>query len=110
MHSLVQVPEVSLQVQPVLVPRHAVDARRGFRPKREIRHPKAIDIDVVQERSELRVLILPRDPSHTCQRTRRALSGAVSGARFAGRVPLGQPPFLHHLRPRRSGLVRRLRR
>jgi hypothetical protein len=28
----------------------------------------------------------------------------------AGRVPFGQPPFLHHLRSRIHGLVRRLRR
>ena len=44
-----------------------------------------------------------------CQRTERALPGSESGTRFAGRVPLGQPPSLHHLRPRHSGLVRRLR-
>src|SRR5947209_18023089 len=40
--------------------------------------------------------------------TRR--SGTESGARFAGRVPLGQSPSLHRLRRRLPGLVRRLHR
>ena len=48
--------------------------------------------------------------AHTIQLTWRAQSGSASGARFAGRVPLGQPPSLHHLRRRRRGVVRRLRR
>ncbi len=46
--------------------------------------------------------------THTFQRTGRARPGTASGARFAGRVPLGQSPFLHHLRG--LSLVRRLRR
>jgi hypothetical protein len=45
---------------------------------------------VVQERSEPRVLIPCCDSAHTVQRTLRSQSGSVSGARFAGRVPLGQ--------------------
>ena len=105
-----QVPKIRLEIQPVLVPRHAVHPGSGLRPKRQERHPEAIDVDVVQERSELRVLVRLRDLAHAIQRTWRALPGSVSGARFAGRVPLGQPPFLHHLRPRQIGLVRRLRR
>ena len=65
MHAPVQVPEMCLQVKPVLMPRDTVHPRRGLRPKREVRRPQAVDIDVMQERGELRVLVLFRDPSHT---------------------------------------------
>jgi hypothetical protein len=54
----VQVPKVCFEIQPVLVPRYAVHPGGGFRPKREIRRPQAVDVDVVQERGELRVLVL----------------------------------------------------
>jgi len=108
-HAPVQIQKVRFEIEPILVPRDAVHPRRGLRPKREVRRPETIDIDVMQERSELRVLVLFRDPSHAIQRTRRALPGSASGARFAGRVPLGQPPSLHHLRPWSPRLVRQLR-
>ena len=42
--------------------------------------------------------------------TERALSGTESGARFAGRVPLGWSPSLHHLRRPALGIVRQLHR
>jgi hypothetical protein len=70
--SLVQVPEVALQVLPVVTPRHAVDSRRGRRTQRPIGRPEAIDIDVVQERGELRVHVLLCDTAHAIQRTGRA--------------------------------------
>src|SRR5664279_767549 len=48
--------------------------------------------------------------AHNASACWRTNSGPVSGARLADRVPLAQPPFLHHLRNRSRGLVRRLRR
>jgi len=45
-------------------------------------------------------------PAHSA----RMLSGAASGARFAGPCSLGQVPSLHRLRRRLPGLVRRFRR
>jgi hypothetical protein len=47
---------------------------------------------------------LESDPSHTSQRTGRALPGSESGARFAGRVPLGQPPSSTASAPAEAGL------
>ncbi|MCA1679122.1 MAG: hypothetical protein LC777_09370 [Actinobacteria bacterium] len=106
----VQVVETLLQLLPVGLPRHAVYPRSSLRAQRPIGRPQAIDVDVMQERGELRFPVLLCDSAHTIQRTRRALPGAVSGARFAGRVPLGQPPSLHRLRDRLRGVVRRARR
>ena len=96
----VQIPKVRLQALPVILPRHAVHPRRGLGLKRPIRRPQAINVNMVQKRGEPHVPVLLRYSAHAIQRTYRAHSGAVSGACFAGRVPLGQAPFLHHLRHR----------
>ena len=50
MEPRVELKEVALQVFPVLLPRHAVDSRRG--PLREVRVPKPIDGEVVEKRRE----------------------------------------------------------
>ena len=77
------------EISPVVLPRHAVDPRRGLGLKRPVGRPQAIDVDVVQERGEPRILVLLCHPAHAIQFTWRALPGTGSGARFAGRVPLG---------------------
>jgi hypothetical protein len=105
-----QIAKVRFEIKPVFVPRHAVDPRRGLRTQCPVGRPEAIDIDVMQQRGELRVLVLYCATAHAIQRTWRASPGSVSGARFAGRVSLGQAPSLHRLRTRFPGLVRRLRR
>jgi len=105
-----EIPQVVLEIQPVVRPRDAVHPRRGLRPKREVRRPQAIDIDVMQERGEPRFLVRLRHSTHTTKLTERALSGTESGARFAGRVPLGWSPSLHRLRRPALGVVRQLHR
>src|SRR5215207_7394268 len=110
MDSGVQIPKVLFEVLPLVVPRHAVDPRRGPRVQHPVGRPQAVNIDVVQERGEPHTLVLPCDSAHAIQRTWRAHSGPVSGARFAGRVSLAQAPSLHRLRRRHAGVVRRLRR
>jgi hypothetical protein len=64
-----EIPKMRLEVLPVLRPRHAVDTRRGLRANRPIRRAEPVDIDVVQERCEPRVLVLPRHSAHTVQVT-----------------------------------------
>jgi hypothetical protein len=86
-----QIPKVHLEIQPIVRPRHAINAGSGLRPKREVRRPQAIDIDVVQERREPRILALPRHSAHTIQVTEHAHPGSESGTRFPGRVPLDRP-------------------
>jgi recombinase-like zinc beta ribbon protein/recombinase len=101
-----------IRFQPLLVgsPRHPVHPRRGLRADRPISLPEPVDIDVMQQRREPRFLVPSRHFTHTLQRTGRAWPGSVSGTRFAGRVPLGWAPFLHRLRLRSHGLVRRFHR
>ena len=67
MHPPVQIPKVRFEVLPVVVPRHVVDPRSRLRPKREVRQPEAIDRDVMQERGEPHILVLPRQLAHTIQ-------------------------------------------
>src|SRR4051812_34175750 len=93
-----QIAKIRFEICPVVRPRHAVHPRRGLRADRPIRRPQAIDIDVVQERGEPHILVLPRRSAHDSQITWRAGSGPESGARFPGRVSLGRSPSLHRLR------------
>jgi hypothetical protein len=106
----VQIPKVHFEILPVIHPRHPVYPRRGLGLQRPVGRPQAVDVDVVQERGESCLLVLPCDSTHAIQRTWRAMSGSVSGTRVAGHVPLAQAPFLHHLRGRQAGVVRRFRR
>ena len=82
----VEVPKVLLEILPVIRPRDPVHPWRGLGLKRPIRRPQAIDINMVQERSEPRVLVRSCHSAHATKLTGRALSGSASGARFARRV------------------------
>jgi hypothetical protein len=57
MNPLMQIREVSVKVCFVGRPRHAINPRGGVAFEGEERHPQAVDVDVVEERSEL--LLLP---------------------------------------------------
>src|SRR6516162_11544368 len=103
-----QVFEVFSQILPVGVPRHLIDTRCSLRVDRHIGRPQAIQADVMQQRSEPRVLIPSCYLAHTVQPAWHAWPGSESGACRPVRVPLGQSPFLRRLRS--HGLVRRPRR
>ena len=105
-----QVFEVLSQILPVSVPRHLIDTWCGLRVDRHVGRPQPIKVDVMQQCSEPCFLVPSCHLSHTVQPAWHALPGTASGACRPGRVPLGQPPSLHHLRDRFPGLVRRLRR
>jgi hypothetical protein len=81
MNASVQSSKVRFEIQPVLAPRHAVDARRGLRADRPIRRTETIDVNVMQERGEPHILVLPRQPAHAIQPTWHALPGTESGTR-----------------------------
>jgi hypothetical protein len=102
--------EVLPQILPVGVPRHLIDTRSSLRVDRHIGRPQASQVDVVQQRGEPRVLVPSCYLSHTVQPAWHARPGTASGTCRTVRVPLGQPPSLHHLRNRFPGVVRRLRR
>src|SRR6266446_3393212 len=70
---------------------------------------EVIDIDVVEERGELLLLPLPCGLPYAVQRLDHA-NPALSPVRaLLIRVPLGPRPWLHRLRSRSPGFVRRLR-
>jgi hypothetical protein len=106
----VKVPKVLLEILPVVLPRDPVHPGSGLGLKRPVGRPQAIDVNVVQERGEPRFPVRSRHSAHTVQPTERALPGTGSGARFAGRVPLGRPASLHRLRRPALGIVRQLLR
>src|ERR1039458_8828081 len=102
--------KVDLQLCPVVLPRHAVHPRRGLGLQRPIGRPKAIDVDMVQERGEPRFLVRCCHSAHTTKLTWRALPATVSGARFTGRVPLGRSASIHRFRRPALGVVQRFPR
>jgi hypothetical protein len=63
----VQIPKVLLEMLPVVPPRDPVDSRGGARADRPIRLPQTIDADVMKERGEPHIPVLPRHPAHTIQ-------------------------------------------
>ena len=70
------------------------------------------------DRRNCRIRLLPQVTTprrcwrltYPLQRTGRTFPALSPGGRFAGQVPLGQSPFLHLLRRRLPGLVRRFHR
>ncbi len=106
----VKVPKVLLELPAVVLPRDAVHPRRGLRPKREVRRPQTVNVNMVQERGELRFLVRCCHSAYATKLTERAMPGTASGARFASRVSLGWPPSLHDLRRPALGVVRPLHR
>ena len=68
----VQVVEIRLQVLPVGHPRHPVHPRRGLRAYRSVGRPEPVDVDMVQQRREPRVLVPSCHFTHTVQRAWRA--------------------------------------
>ena len=106
----VKIPKVLLKIDAVVLPRHAIHPRRGLGLQSPICRPQAIDVNVVQERGEPRFLVHCCHSAHTTKRTGRAKPGTESGARFAGRVPLGRSASLHRLRRPALGVVQQLLR
>ena len=95
----------------VLLPRHPVDSGRGIPPQSEECLLEPLDGDVVKKCSELRLPVLPCYLPYTVQRIRHVMIPALCPGRvLLVRVPLGQAPSLHDLRPRFPGFVRLLRR
>lgn len=75
-----------------------VHPRCSLRANRPVGHPETIQVDMVQQCGEPRIPLLPFCFTHTVQTAWHAWSDTVFGTCCTVRVPLGQPPFLHHLR------------
>ena len=105
-----EIGEPAVEIGLVVPPRQPVDARSCVPLQSVERVPKSIDVDVVQERGEPRLLIQPCGLPYAVQALWRALPTLRSERAFLSRVPLGPRPSLHRLRRRSPVHVRRLHR
>src|SRR5258706_6544201 len=103
-----QISEVSVKVCFVSSPRHPVHTGGGVAFEREERQPERCDIDVVEERGKPLLLSLPCGLPYAFQRLCHAFPVLCPVRALLARVPLGPHPWLHRLRCRLPGFVRRL--
>jgi len=104
-----QILDPGFEVRLVVMPRYAIHAGGGFALKRVKRRPERVGIDVVEERGELSLLPLPCGFPYAVQRLGHAHPALCPVRALLIRVPLGPRPWLHRLRSRSPGFVRRLR-
>jgi hypothetical protein len=104
-----QILDPEFEIRLVVVPRHTIHAGGGFTLKRVERRPERIDTDMVEERGELFLLPLPCGLPYAAQRLGHASPALRPVRALLIRVPLGPRPWLHRLRHRSPGFVRRLR-
>src|SRR2546425_4456773 len=103
--------EIRFQALAVVPPRLAVDPRRRVSLQRVVRGAQVLDVvHVMQERREPLLPVPFGCLTHSVERTERASPARCPERVALARVPLGPPPFLHRLRGRLLGLVRRLPR
>src|SRR5215469_18441714 len=107
MDPLVQIGEPRLEIRLVVRPRHTVHAGGGLALERVERLPQRVDVDVVEKRRELFLLPLPRSLPYAVQRLGHTLPALCPECALLIRVPLVPRPWLHRLRRRSPGFVRR---
>jgi hypothetical protein len=110
MDSVMQAFEPGLKLCLVVLPCHAIYAGGGFALERIERLPECIDVDMVEKRGELFLLPLPCSLPYAVQRLGHTSPALCPECVLLSRVPLGSWPWLHHLRHRKTGFVRRLHR
>src|ERR1700693_223401 len=109
MDPCVQINELSLKVCRIGLPRQPVHSRGGVALEREERLPEQIDAEVVEERGELLLLPLLSCLPYASERLGHTSRELCPLCAFLACVPLGPRPWLHRLRRRLPGIVRRLR-
>ena len=108
MDPVVQISEVSVKVCLVVLPGQPVHPRRGVPLEIEERHSEQVEADVVEERGESFLLPLPCGLPYAVQRLGHAFPVLRPARALLSRLPLGPHPWLHQLRARLPGFVRRL--
>ena len=104
-----EVLEIGLEVRLVVLPCHSVHTRGGLALERKERRPECVVIDTVEKCGEPLLLPVPCGLPYTAQRLGHALPALSPVRALLIRVSLGPYPWLHRLRRRRPGFVRRLR-
>ena len=84
-----QVFEARLESLPVVLPCHAVHARRGFPLQREVGGPQFVDVDMVQKRGEPLFLLQPRGLPYAVEAVGRAFPARCPERAALIRVLLG---------------------
>jgi len=103
-----QVFEARLESLPVVLPGHAIHARRSFPLQRLVSPSERVDVDMVQERGEPLLLLQPRGLPYAVEAVGRAFPARCPERAALIRVLLGPRPWLHRLLGRSPGFVRRL--
>src|SRR5258708_26353407 len=108
MAPFMQISEVSLKVCRIGLPRQPVHPGGGVALEHEERLPEQIDAEVVEERGELLLLPLLSCLPYASERLDHTSPTLCPVCALLACVPLGPRPWLHRLRRRLPGLVRRL--
>src|SRR5882757_11437666 len=108
MDPCMQISEVSLKVCRISLPRQPVHPRGGVALEHEERLPEQIDAEVVEERGELLLPPLLSCLSYASERLGHTSPTLCPVCALLACVPLGPRPWLHRLRRRLPGIVRRL--
>jgi hypothetical protein len=104
----VQSLDPAIEVGLIVPPTQPVHPGCRFPPEREERHPEHRDAEMVEERGELLLLPCLGHLPYAVQRLGHAFPVLRPARALLVRIPLGLRPWLHRLRGRLPGLVRRL--
>jgi len=104
----VQSLDPAIEVGLVVLPSQPVHAGRRFPPECEERRPQHGHVEMVEERGELLLLPCLGHLPYAVQRLGHAFPVLRPARALLVRIPLGLRPWLHRLRSRLPGLVRRL--
>ncbi len=108
MDPCVQISEVSFKVCRIGLPRQPVHPGGGVALEHEERFPEQIDAEVMEERGELLLLPLLSCFPYASERLGHTSPTLCPVCALLACVPLGPRPWLHRLRRRLPGIVRRL--
>src|SRR5258707_11372200 len=108
MDPCMQISEVLLKVCRIGLPRQPVHPRGGVALEHEERLPEQIDAEVVEERGELLLPPLLSCLPYASERLGHTSPTLCPVCALLACVPLGPRPWLHRLRCRLPGIVRRL--
>src|SRR5712671_4944042 len=108
MDPCMQISEVLLKVCRIGLPRQPVHPRGGVALEHEERLPEQIDAEVVEERGELLLPPLLSCLPYASERLGHTSPTLCPVCALLACVPLGPRPWLHRLRRRLPGIVRRL--
>ena len=103
-----QICEPRLEICLVVLPRHAVHSGSSLAFERVVRRAKGVDRNVMQKRGELLLLPAPCGVPYAAQRLGHTVPALSPECALLVSVPLGLRPWLHRLRRRSRGFVRRL--